>query len=151
MTDDATEMRGETGLMIRRTYAVPIETLFRALTDPAAITQWFGPGSAKVHHAESDLRVGGRWAIEMMGENAEEHSVSGEYVAVDPPHTVSFTWAWRTMPEHVSRVTYRLAPAPDGGTTLTLTHAELSSSEARDRHAFGWNGSLDKLGPWLGT
>ena len=149
MNAPVTEMTDQTTLMLRRGYDTDIDTLFRALTDPEAIRQWFGPGTAKVHHAEGEIRVGGRWAIEMVGDNCEEHKVSGEYTQVDPPNRVSFTWAWASTPENVSEVTYALSPAPEGGTTLTLTHARLANADARDRHAFGWNGSLDKLGPWL--
>jgi uncharacterized protein YndB with AHSA1/START domain len=62
---------------------------------------------------------------------------------------VVFTWAWRSTPDRVSQVTYALKPESPGRTTLTLTHERLASAEVRDRHEFGWNGSLDKLAPWL--
>jgi len=138
-----------TALVIRRSYHADMATLFRALTEPKAIMQWFGPGGAEVHHAESDLRVGGRWSIAMTDDNAEEHKVSGEYVEVDPPRKVVFTWAWRSTPDRISQVTYALAPEGDGRTSLTLTHERLASAAARDRHEFGWNCGLDKLAPWL--
>lgn len=143
------ENADDTRLVIRRSYDADTETLFRALTDPEALKEWFGPGSAKVHHAESDLRVGGKWAIEMIGDNCEEHNVSGEYVEVDAPRKVAFTWAWRSTPERVSQVTYALSPASEGRTTLTLTHERLHNAEVRDKHAYGWNGSLDNLALWL--
>jgi uncharacterized protein YndB with AHSA1/START domain len=141
--------RDPTTLILRRSFDADIETLFDALTNPAALRDWFGPGGAKVHHASGDLRVGGRWAIEMIGDNCEEHNVSGEYVEVDPPRKVVFTWAWRSTPDRVSQVTYALKLETAGRTTLTLTHERLATAEARDRHEFGWNGSLDKLAPWL--
>jgi uncharacterized protein YndB with AHSA1/START domain len=139
----------DTTLMIRRSYDADAATLFRALTDPEALKEWFGPGTAKVHHASSDLRVGGKWAIEMTGDNCEEHYISGEYVEIDAPRKVVFTWAWRSTPDRVSQVTYALSPASEGRTTLTLTHERLHNAEIRDKHVFGWNGSLDKLTPWL--
>lgn len=91
-----------TTLVIRRSYDADAETLFRALTDPEALKEWFGPGTAKVHHATSDLRVGGEWAIEMIGDNCDEHNISGEYVEIDAPRKVVFTWAWRSTPDRVS-------------------------------------------------
>ncbi|HUS53872.1 MAG TPA: SRPBCC domain-containing protein [Thermohalobaculum sp.] len=139
----------DTTLMIRRSYDADAATLFRALTDPEAIKEWFGPGVAKVRHASSDLRVGGKWAIEMIGDNCEEHNVSGEYVEIDAPRKVVFTWAWRSTPDKVSQVTYALSPAGEGRTNLTLTHERLANAEVRDKHGYGWNGALDKLAPWL--
>lgn len=141
--------RDETKLVIRRSFDADVETLFEALTNPEALKDWFGPGTAKVRHATSDLRVGGRWSIEMIGDNCEEHNVSGEFVEVDPPRKVAFTWAWRSTPDRVSQVTYALKPEAEGRTTLTLTHERFASADIRDRHEFGWNGSLDKLAPWL--
>ena len=141
--------RDPTTLVIRRSFDASIETLFDALTNPQALKDWFGPGGAKVYGTSSDLRVGGKWAIEMTGDNCEEHNVTGEYVEVDPPHKVVFTWAWRSMPDRVSLVTYALKSDGAERTTLTLTHERLASVEARDRHEFGWNGSLNKLAPWL--
>lgn len=145
----STPVKDDTTLVIRRSYDANVDTLFHALTNPEALKAWFGPGSAKVHHAESDLRVGGKWAIEMIGDNCEEHNVSGEYVEIDAPRRVVFTWAWRSTPDRVSQVTYALTPAGDGKTTLTLTHERLANAEIRDKREFGWNGSLDKLKPWL--
>jgi len=49
----------------------------------------------------------------------------------------------------VSLVTYALQSGSSGRTALTLTHERFADVEARNRHEFGWNGSLDKLGPWL--
>jgi len=139
----------DTTLMIRRVYDVDAATLFCALTDPEALKEWFGPGAAKVQHASGDLRVGGKWAIEMISDNCEEHNISGEYVEIDAPRKVVFTWAWRSTPDRVSQVTYALSPAGEGGTTLILTHERLHNAEIRDKHVYGWNGSLDKLAPWL--
>jgi len=147
MNEETGAIKDDTTLVIRRSFDADAETLFRALTDPEALKGWFGPGNAKVHHATSDLRVGGKWAIEMIGDNCEEHDVSGEFVEFDAPRKVVFTWAWRSTPERVSQVTYALNPAGDGRTTLT--HERLANAEIRDKHAFGWNGSLDKLSPWL--
>lgn len=149
MNRPVTATKDDTTLVIRRSFDTDIETLFRALTDPEALKEWFGPGETRAHHAESDLRVGGRWALAIIGENAEEHYVSGEYVEIDAPRKVVFTWAWRSTPDRVSQVTYALSPAGEGRTTLTLTHERFADTEARDRHAHGWNACLGKLAPWL--
>jgi len=139
----------ETKLILRRNFDADIDTLFRALTEPGQIRRWFGPQAIKVQHAECDLRVGGRWAVGMIAPDGEEHHVSGEYLEIDAPRKVVFTFAWRSTPDRVSRVTYALAPDGAGRTTLTLTHERFADAQARDRHAEGWTGSLENLVAWL--
>jgi len=106
--------------------------------------QWFGPDSGAVTRAELDLRVGGRYTIVFQTQDGEEHQVSGAYREVVPNEKLVFTWAWRSTPERESLVTI-LIKAQEGGSLLTLTHEQFFDEAARDRHAFGWTGSLDKL------
>jgi uncharacterized protein YndB with AHSA1/START domain len=55
-----------------------------------------------------------------------------------------FSWAWHSTPERESLVTVSLKPDGDG-TLLTLHHEAFFDEAARDGHARGWNGALDKL------
>lgn len=150
MNDAWTTMPDATTLVIRRTFDASMPALFDALTNPSAIREWFGPGPFRVANAAADLRVGGAWVIEMVSPEGKPHNVGGEYLEVDPPNGVSFTWAWENEPSEVSHVSYALFPA-DNGTTLMLTHSRLPSESSRDQHSHGWNGALDKLMPWIAT
>ena len=76
--------------------------------------------------------------------DGEEHDVSGVYREVVPNQKLVFTWAWRTTPERESLVTVTFKPDGDG-TLLTLLHEQFFDEAARDRHAYGWTGTLDKL------
>ena len=127
----------------RRLNAAP-ETVYAAWTDPQRLTRWFGPDSGAVTRAETDVRVGGRFRVVFHTEDGEEHDVGGVYREVVPNERLVFTWAWRSTPERESLVTVALRP-DGGGTSLTLTHEQFFDEEARDRHEFGWTGTLDKL------
>ena len=127
----------------RRLNAAP-EKVFAAWTEPAQIVKWFGPDSGAVRAADADLRVGGRYAIVFHTEDGEEHHVSGTYREVVPHQKLVFTWAWRSTPERKSLVTVVIKP-DDAGSLLTLIHEQFFDEAARDRHAYGWGGSLDKL------
>ena len=127
----------------RRLNAAP-ETVYAAWTDPQRLTRWFGPDAGAVTRAETDVRVGGRFRVVFHTEDGEEHDVSGVYREVVPNERLVFTWAWRSTPERESLVTVALRP-DGGGTSLTLTHEQFFDEEARDRHEFGWTGTLDKL------
>lgn len=149
MTQSLLDNQDETTLMIRRSFAADLDTVFDALTNPAALRQWFGPGTVTPTTVSCDLRVGGQWAIEMVDPDCNEHNVSGEYLEIDPPNRVVFSWAWASTPDAVSRVTYALSRGERGQTVLTLTHERLGDGQIRDRHGIGWGGSLDNLAPWL--
>lgn len=127
----------------RHLNAVPAK-VYAAWTEPEKLSRWFGPDAGAVLSAETDPRVGGRFRIVFLTEDGEEHDVSGLYREVVPDEKLVFTWAWRTTPERESLVTILIRPDGDG-TSLTLIHEQFFDEAARDRHAHGWAGCLDKL------
>jgi uncharacterized protein YndB with AHSA1/START domain len=131
-------------LTLKRRFNAAPETVYAAWTDPKRLVRWFGPDQGPVTKAETDVRVGGRFHVVFHSEDGEEHDVSGTYREVVPNEKLQFTWAWRTMPERESLVTV-LIKADGEGSILTLIHEQFFDEAARDRHAYGWNGSLDKL------
>jgi len=143
-----TRLAEKPSLTLKRRLDAPPQKVYAAWTDPEKILKWFGPDSGAVHAAETDVRVGGRYAINFSTEDGEEHHVSGVYREVVPDHKLVFTWAWRTMPERESLVTVLIKP--DGtGSVLTLIHEQFFDESARDRHLHGWTGCLDKLERYL--
>jgi uncharacterized protein YndB with AHSA1/START domain len=131
-------------LTLKRRLNAPAEKVYAAWTKPEQIAKWFGPDAGEVTKAETDVRVGGRYTMIFHTKDGEEHYVSGVYRAVEPNAKLQFTWAWRSTPERESLVTILIKP--DGaGSILTLIHEQFFDEAARDRHRFGWSGSLDKL------
>ena len=141
-------MLAKPSLTITRRIKAPPEKVYRAWTDPAQITRWFGPEGAEMLSAEADARVGGRYHMVFRTPDGEEHDVSGSYREVVPNAKLVFTWMWRTMPERESLVTVALKRDGDG-TLLTLLHEQFFDEAARDRHRSGWSGTLDKLDRYL--
>jgi uncharacterized protein YndB with AHSA1/START domain len=128
-----------TELTITRTLAFPVDRVWRAMTDPAALAAWFWP-QRFAPTAEVDLRVGGRYRIDGP---AVGMAVSGEYVTVEPPHKLVFTWVWDGEADE-TLVTVDLTPTA-GGTDLTLRHERFADDETRDQHAQGWHDCLGRL------
>ena len=131
-------------LTLKRRLNAPPEKIYAAWTDPTKLMKWFGPDAGAVERAETDVRTGGRYTIVFFTEDGEEHHVSGEYREVVPNQKLVFTWAWRSMPERESLVTV-LIKADGDGAILTLIHEQFFDEPARDRHEYGWTGSLKKL------
>jgi len=139
----------ETQLRLIRRYPVAAEKVWRAWTDPQALSVWFGPGAPhSVLVAEVDVRAGGRYRIRFRTPDGEEHEVAGVYQQVDPGRRLVFSWAWHSTPERVSRVSITLQPVPDG-TELEFVQDRFFDQAARDNHERGWTATLAKLDRWL--
>jgi uncharacterized protein YndB with AHSA1/START domain len=116
------------------------DEVFRAWTDTERMRSWMSPiGEAE---ADVDLRVGGRFRLIMVGGGRRiEHS--GEYLEVDPPSRLSFTWRSPFTGDADTVVTVLLSDHPDG-TELHLRHERLTE-EAAASHGQGWSQMLDRL------
>jgi uncharacterized protein YndB with AHSA1/START domain len=139
-------LKDKPSLRLERFYPVAPEKVWRAWTDPQALSRWFGPGVGEpVSVAELDVRAGGRFRICFGGADGNAHEVRGVYREVVANRRLVFGWTWpRTTPERESLVTVELHAVPRG-TTLVLRHEQLFDEKARDDHARGWTGALVKL------
>ncbi len=141
---EESKLREKPSLSLTRKFSAPPERVWQAWTEPQALIRWFGPDAGKVSRANLDLRVGGRYHIAFNTLDGEHHDVSGEYREVQPNRRLVFTWAWKSTPERESLVTLTFRPSGTG-TEFTLLHEQFFDAAARDRHEFGWTGSLAKL------
>ena len=67
-------------LRITRRYPASPEKVWRAWTEPQALSAWFGPGDTNsVVIAELDVRPGGKYRIRFRTPDGEEHEVGGVY------------------------------------------------------------------------
>lgn len=127
-------------LVIRRVLPAPPAAVFAAWTDPASLARWMALGGAAT--ATLDLRVGGGFRIVMDGPD-RPHVYMGEYLAIEPPTRLVFTWRSAHTGDATTRVTVLMQPCA-GGTDLTLIHAQLPG-EAVGPHRAGWTHLLDRL------
>lgn len=142
----------DTTLTITRTFNAKREAVFKAWTDPQALTRWFAPSDDfATPVVEVDLRVGGRYRIQMKAPDGGPHTVHGTYREVTPPARLVFTWAWaegscggEMPPEQETLVTVEFHDR-GGATELVLTHENFPTVKVRDSHQEGWNGCLNRL------
>jgi uncharacterized protein YndB with AHSA1/START domain len=132
-------------LRLQRALAAPPERVWRALTDPTALTGWFWPERLDPS-AEADLEVGGRYRI---ASPTAGMAVAGRYLELAPPHRLACTWSWDGE-DAETLVTVELTPSADG-TELTLIHQGFANDDARDDHVKGWTDCLDRLPGWLAS
>lgn len=105
---------------------------------------WFWPAASFGTTAEIDLRPGGRYRIEATRAGM---AVSGEYLKVEAPVLLAFTWQWDGEDE-TTEVTIRLTATADG-CLLDLIHDRFGAETARDDNARGWSDCLDRLPGFL--
>jgi uncharacterized protein YndB with AHSA1/START domain len=113
------------------------EDVFAFLTDAERYSKWMGRA------AELDARPGGIYRVEMDGQTV----ALGEYVAVEPPHRLVFTWGWvgnPDVPPGSTTVEIELTPTTSG-TTLVLRHTGLPEGSVASMHREGWELYLDRL------
>ena len=117
------------------------ETVFAYFTDPGRYIQWMGSD------ARLDPVPGGIYRVTMRG----GIEAIGQFVEVDPPHSLVFTWGWtndREVPPGSTRVSVTLHREADG-TRVVLRHHDLPDQPQRDHHAKGWELYFSRLGSVL--
>jgi uncharacterized protein YndB with AHSA1/START domain len=147
---EKSETKPRQSLELRRTFSASRDRIYRAWTDPAALSRWFSPTDryeTVVH--ELDLRVGGNYRIEMRHEGGARHVVTGTYRELAPPERLAFTWRWTETAGAVdSLVTVELI-ARGEATELVLKHERLDGVEEAREHEKGWVGCLAHLAATL--
>ena len=143
----ATNTAEKTSLEIKRFINAPRDCVYAAWTDPAQLKEWFGPENVRTRNFTADARVGGKYRWDLINEEDEDMTISGEYRELVPGKKIVFTWKWdddEAWKYTSSVVTVELSDR-DSGTELRLIHEKLPSEESRDRHNEGWNSVVDRL------
>lgn len=121
----------------------PPERVFDAWLDPGLARQFLAAGETRVGEMEIDPREGGRFRIEMAsGERRYMHH--GEYVVIDRPRRLVFTWISAATEERLTIVDVHFTPDA-GGTRVDLRHEGLLNPEREAQHRWGWQSILEKL------
>jgi uncharacterized protein YndB with AHSA1/START domain len=110
-------------VIVTRRFDAPSERVFDAWLTPELIGQWmFGPAlrGEEVVRISVDARVGGRFSFLVRRQGTEIDHV-GQYVEIDRPRRLVFSWAAGADTEDPSLVTIEIA-SQGAGCKLTLTH-----------------------------
>jgi uncharacterized protein YndB with AHSA1/START domain len=130
-----------------RIFNAPRERVWKALTDPTLVAQWWGRGNRLVVE-RMDLQRGGHWRFVEHSDHGV-HGFEGRYREVTAPERVVQTFEWDGMPGHVVLETMTLEDLGDGRTKLVtlslfLTHEDRDGMLNSGMEA-GMNQSYDAL------
>jgi uncharacterized protein YndB with AHSA1/START domain len=133
-------------LRIERTFDAPIEDVFEAWTSEEVLRRWWhAEPDWETPSAQVDLRVGGKLRIVMRDpEEGADYGGSGEYMVIDPPRRLAFTWVWDDDPSHPQLIELEFSEQ-DGVTTVLMTNSGITTETGRDEHEDGWRKCFDNL------
>ena len=142
---------GELKLRMRRVLPVQRPVVFRALTEPRELAKWWGPDGFATPNMESDLRPGGGYRIAMQPPDGDLFYLAGEFLEVDAPECVSYTFRWEDPDPEDQETVVTLSLQDLGGTAteLIFTQGVFATERRRALHEEGWTQSLDKLAELL--
>ena len=135
---------------VKRRFAAPPEQVFDAWLEPKQVAQWmFGPSvrDEEIVRIEIDPRVGGSFSFVVRRQGQEIDHV-GEYLEIDRPRRLAFTWAVGARSPDDTHVIIDLAPL-GAGCELVLRHERVWADYAA-RTAQGWTTMLDAAARLLG-
>jgi uncharacterized protein YndB with AHSA1/START domain len=128
-------LTGDADLTFTRRFDAAPALLWRAMTEPALITQWLFARDAPMTVCEQDFRVGGtlRWVWRAPG--GHDMGVSGRYLEITPPHRLIHTELFdEDWTGGETTVTYDFTEIAPQITEMRL-HVRYPSAEIRKRVA----------------
>jgi uncharacterized protein YndB with AHSA1/START domain len=145
-------------LVITRTFDAPRALVWQAWTDPKHIMQWWGPEGFNNETCTSDLRVGGRFQLEMRAPDGNVYPCIGtfreivnhERIVYDGEAAEGHPCGAGIPPRAVVTISFA---EQQGKTRLTL-HTRFASGERKEaasvaRFVISWEEALERLAEHL--
>lgn len=148
----------QTELVIYRVFDIPIDNVWKALTEEEEFKKWWGPKGFNCPSSKMEARVGGKYLNCMKAPDGKEYWSTGTVKEFEPGERLVITDSFSDengnivsashykMPGNWPKellITFELQEA-DGATKLRLQH-EGVPDEMHDDCRKGWNESFDKL------
>ena len=142
---------------IVREIGAPVEKVYAAFVEPEQLLRWMGPEGYVATRAEVDPRIGGSCRIWVAKDGEDAGSFHWEFVEMDPPRRLVFSFAFGGLgdevDDHRSRMTLEFRETGPGATELTLVHDRLGAAPPGGHQGVhtGWTQATDKLVRYLET
>ena len=158
-------LRRKKELHFERSYAAPVDAVWRAWTEADRLRGWWGPEKTTVGECEIDLRVGGRIyvvtvASEEMGKYAGTRwPMDGTFTRIDELQRLTYdARSWTEGEEAKATVhhTNDVSLTGDGDKTLVILHVSITEIGPKAKLAafgmkWGYKAQLDALETLLAT
>ena len=131
---------------LERVLPAPRARVFRMHTAPELLSQWWGPMGFSAPSIEAELRVGGRYRIEMQPPAGDHFFLAGEFRRVEPPAHLAYSFVYEEPdPDDRETIVEIALRDVDESTELILDHGTFATVARLELHERGWNETLDRL------
>ncbi|MGH3442613.1 MAG: SRPBCC family protein [Nitriliruptorales bacterium] len=121
---------GRQDVVMRRVFDAPPEVVFKAITDPDLVPNWWGPREYTTVVDRHEPRHGGLWRFVSRGDDGSEFAFRGVFHDVIEPERIAWTFEFEGAPGAISLETLTLEEV-DGKTRYAAVSVH-ESVEARD-------------------
>jgi uncharacterized protein YndB with AHSA1/START domain len=137
----------DSDLRIERLFDAPRALVYEAWTNPALLSQWWGPAHYPATHLDMDVRPGGGWRNCLTSvETGDDLWQNGIFTEVVPLEKLVFTFVWEEAGERGEANMVVITFADRGSQTLvTLIQQPFQSAHEAEGHGDGWWSSFDRL------
>ena len=129
-------------IRIERIFDAPRSKVWKAMTDPNLLAQWWGRGNKLVIEKFEPVR-GGHWRFVEHAEG-QQHGFEGRFREVTPEERVVQTFEWDGMPGHTVLETLTLEDLGDGRTRLMTTSLFFTAEERDGMLQSGMEGGVNE-------
>ena len=116
-------------VVMERVFNAPRELVWKTITNPELVPQWWGPAKYKTLVEKMDFRVGGEWRF-VQEDNGQQFAFHGVYKEIIPFQKVTDTFNYEPVgPGHEMTETMVLEDLGDGTTKATQTSVFASAED----------------------
>ena len=166
-------MKKKQGMAIERVFEAPVNSVWKAWTEPEIIKQWWGPEGFTAPGIVTDLKVGGKYIYTMHGPAGSKWDTdiysAGIYMEIVPRKKMVVTdYFSNAQGDRMEPIVYGMNPnfpkeltatvsfveTPAGQTLLSIVYTspekeEQAQAMIESGMTEGWNSSLNKLEKYL--
>ena len=121
---------GQHSIVATCIFKAPRELVFKLMTDPALIPEWWGPRDLTTVVDKMEPWSGGSWRYVVSNTKGQEWAFHGVYHAIEAPTRNEFTYEYEGLP---GKVSFESTAYEDyEGGTKVITTSVFQSIEDRD-------------------
>lgn len=129
-------------IRVERIFNASRDRVWKAMTEPELVAQWWGRGNKLVIEKLEPVR-GGHWRF-VEHADGQQHGFEGRYAEVTPPEKTVSTFEWDGMPGHVLLTTTTLEELGDGRTKLVATSLYMTAADRDGMMQTGMEGGMNE-------
>lgn len=130
---------------VQRVMPAAPDVVFDQWLDPVALEEWMCPHPVRVLDVTVEPHIGGRVRFDV-DDSGTRVLITGQFLTIDRPRLLSFTWANSNWPDPTSESVVNVAfePVGDDETLMSIEHSLLPPEEF-ESFDNGWTLTFEQL------